>query len=97
VLFSGFPAIRPWLVGLGVRFIRDISDRRAEGDVAIFDAVLDASYEYGDVAYIVSENPSPGAAVIQKFLDLAANEDDLAVEVISGVRAVGSASRGAEP
>lgn len=97
VLFSGFPAIRQWLVGLGVRFIRDISERRADGDIAVFDAVLDASDEYGDVAYIVLENPSPGAAVIQKFLDLAAKEDDLTVEVISGVHAVGSASSGAEP
>jgi hypothetical protein len=97
VLFSGFPAIRPWLVGLGVRFIRDISERRADGDIAVVDAVLDASDEYGDVTYIVLENPNPGAAVIEKFLDLAAKEDDLTIEVISGVHAVGSASSGPEP
>jgi hypothetical protein len=95
VLFGGVPAVRPWLVGLGVRFIRDISHRCAEGDTAIFDAVLDASDEYGNVSYIVLENPS-GAAVIQKVLDLAANEDDLTIEVISGVHAVSSASSGAE-
>jgi hypothetical protein len=81
VLLNSFPAIRPWLVGLGVRFIRDISDRNGNGELAIIDAVLDASDEYGNVAYIVDENSNPGA-VIEKFVDLAANEDDLTVEVI---------------
>jgi diphthamide biosynthesis methyltransferase len=96
VLFSGVPAIRPWLVGLGVRFIRDISAHCVEGDTALVDAVLDASHEYGNVTYIVVGKPNPGAAVIQKFRDLAAKEDDLAVEWISGVQHVGSASSAAE-
>lgn len=91
VLFSSNPAIRPWLVELGAKFIRDVSDRYVNGgkDVdnyaAIIDAVLEASYEYGDVAYVVPGNPNLGVTATQKFLELAAKEDDLSVEVIPGV------------
>lgn len=91
VLLSSNPAIRPWLVELGVKFIRDISDRYVDGgkDVdnyaAIIDAVLDASHEYGDVAYVVPGNPNLGVTATQRFLATAAKEDDLTVQVIPGV------------
>jgi hypothetical protein len=91
VLFSSFPGIRPWLAELGARTLLDISDRYVDGGkdldnyAAIIGAVVDATHEYGEVAYVVPGHPNLGVTATQRFLELAERDDDLIVEVVPGV------------
>ncbi|OXM68492.1 SAM-dependent methyltransferase [Amycolatopsis vastitatis] len=98
VLYSSFPHLRPWLGSLGLSRIEDICDHYADGgkDVdnytAIVGAVVGAARRNGDVAYLVPGHPNLGVTATQRFLAMAATDDELDVEVVPGVSSIDTIS-----
>jgi uncharacterized protein YabN with tetrapyrrole methylase and pyrophosphatase domain len=98
VLYSSFPHLRPWLESLGLRRLEDICDRYVDGgkDVdnyaAIVEAVADAARAHRDVAYLVPGHPNLGVTATQRFLAMAAADNEFDIEVVPGVSSIDTVS-----